>query len=123
MSFGSLTLNFNMREVRLHDKIVKLTPIEYKLLTYMIGHPGQVLTHRMLLTAVWGSEYTERLQYVRVYMAQLRKKLDKASNGERLFKLNQELVIGLLEGANPRGTGMPVIISTSFHSAQAHCVS
>ena len=76
-SCGDLSVNFDRREVRLNGEAVKLTPTEYDLLKYMIEHAGKVLTHRMLLTAVWGPAYSDQAQYLRVFVGQLRKKLEK----------------------------------------------
>ncbi len=76
-SYGELSVNFDRREVRLHGEPVKLTPTEYDLLKHMIEHAGKVLTHRMLLTAVWGPAYSDQAQYLRVFVGQLRKKLEK----------------------------------------------
>jgi two-component system KDP operon response regulator KdpE len=76
-SYGELSVNFDRREVRLNGEAVKLTPTEYDLLKYMIEHAGKVLTHRMLLTAVWGPAYSDQAQYLRVFVGQLRKKLEK----------------------------------------------
>jgi len=73
---GDLTINFERREVRIHDKPVKLTPTEYDLLKYMIQYIGKVLTHRTLLTAIWGEAYVDQAQYLRVFIGQLRKKLE-----------------------------------------------
>ncbi|WP_437612331.1 response regulator [Sorangium sp. So ce834] len=56
---------------------VHLTPIEYKLLTTLIRHAGKVLTHRQLLGEVWGPAYAGQTHYLRVYMAQLRHKLER----------------------------------------------
>jgi len=74
---GDLSVNFERREVRLKNKPVKLTPTEYDLLTYMIQHAGKVLTHRTLLTVIWGEAYTDQAQYLRVFIGQLRKKLER----------------------------------------------
>jgi len=74
---GGLCVNFDRREVTLDHKPVKLTPTEYDLLKYMIEHAGKVLTHRMLLQEVWGQAYTDQAQYLRVFIGQLRKKLEK----------------------------------------------
>jgi len=74
---GELVVNFERREVRMRDEPVKLTPTEYDLLKYMIQYAGKVLTHRMLLTAVWGEGYADQAQYLRVFIGQLRKKLEK----------------------------------------------
>jgi len=53
-----------------------LTATEFKLLAHLAGHAGRVLTHHAILTAVWGPEYAEHVEYLRVYMRQLRKKLE-----------------------------------------------
>jgi two-component system KDP operon response regulator KdpE len=74
---GSLCVNFDRREVTLDEKPVKLTPTEYDLLKYMIEHSGKVLTHRMLLQAVWGQAYVDQAQYLRVFVGQLRKKIER----------------------------------------------
>lgn len=74
---GNLSVNFDRREVALDGIPVKLTPTEYDLLKYMIEHAGKVLTHRMLLQEVWGLAYAEQAQYLRVFVGQLRKKLEK----------------------------------------------
>jgi two-component system KDP operon response regulator KdpE len=73
---GDLTVNFERREVRVENKPVKLTPTEYDLLKYMIQYIGKVLTHRTLLTAIWGEAYTDQAQYLRVFIGQLRKKIE-----------------------------------------------
>lgn len=74
---SGLTVNFDRREVRLNGELVKLTPTEYDLLKHMIENAGKVLTHRMLLTVVWGPAYADQAQYLRVFVGQLRKKLEK----------------------------------------------
>jgi two-component system, OmpR family, KDP operon response regulator KdpE len=76
-SAGDLCVNFDRREVTLDRKPVKLTPTEYDLLKYMIEHAGKVLTHRMLLQEVWGQAYVDQSQYLRVFIGQLRKKLEQ----------------------------------------------
>jgi len=55
---------------------VRLTPTEYRLLARLVRQAGQVVTHRQLLLDVWGAEYTEHTHYLRLYMAQLRAKLE-----------------------------------------------
>ena len=70
-----LFVNFESREVRLNGNPVKLTPKEYDLLKYLIQNAGKVVTHRMLLTVVWGQTQTEEAHYLRVFVSQLRKKL------------------------------------------------
>ncbi len=75
---GGMRVNFDRREVTIDDKPVKLTPTEYDLLKYLIEHAGKVLTHRMLLQAVWGPAYADQAQYLRVFIGQLRKKIEKS---------------------------------------------
>ena len=73
---GALRVDLVRRQVWLADAEVHLTPNEYKLLTTLVQHAGKVLTHRHLLRAVWGVGYAEETQYLRVYMRQLRHKLE-----------------------------------------------
>ncbi len=74
---AELSVNFERREVRIGEKPVKLTPTEYDLLKYMIQYSGKVLTHRTILSAVWGDAYADQAQYLRVFIGQLRKKLER----------------------------------------------
>ena len=62
---------------------VHLTPKEFELLLYLIQHPGVVLTHHKLLGAVWGGDYTEQTEYLRVFVGQLRKKIESDSANPR----------------------------------------
>jgi len=64
------------RQVLVDGKEVHLTPIEYRLLTTLVRHAGKVLTHRQLLREVWGPSHAEETHYLRVYMGQLRHKLE-----------------------------------------------
>jgi len=73
---GALRVDLQRRKVFLSDKEVHLTPIEYKLLTVLVGSAGKVLTHRQLLKEVWGPLHVDEAQYLRVYMRQLRNKLE-----------------------------------------------
>lgn len=74
---GDLSINFERREVRIENEPVRLTPTEYDLLKYMVQYSGKVLTHRTLLTAIWGEAYADQAQYLRVFIGQLRKKLER----------------------------------------------
>lgn len=73
---GDLAVDLNLRRVTVRDQEVKLTPTEYDILKVLIQHAGRVLTHKQLLKAVWGNEYGEDTQYVRVYIGQLRRKIE-----------------------------------------------
>ncbi len=73
---GDIRLDLDKRSVHLAEVEVHLTPIEYKLVTYLMKNAGRVLTHRQLLKEVWGPSYATQTQYLRVYMTQLRHKLE-----------------------------------------------
>jgi two-component system KDP operon response regulator KdpE len=75
-ALGELKVDLVRRQVLLREVEVHLTPIEYRLLTTLIKHAGRVLTHRQLLREVWGPNASEQTQYLRVYMGQLRHKLE-----------------------------------------------
>jgi two-component system KDP operon response regulator KdpE len=75
-SLGELEVDLVRRHVALRGREVHLTPLEYKLLTTLIKNVDRVLTHRQLLREVWGPGYENQTQYLRVYMAQLRHKLE-----------------------------------------------
>jgi two-component system, OmpR family, KDP operon response regulator KdpE len=64
---------------------VHLTPTEYKLLAALVRQSGRVVTHRQLLQEVWGTNYLEQTHYLRVYMAQLRHKLEQDPTRPRLL--------------------------------------
>jgi two-component system KDP operon response regulator KdpE len=73
---GDLQVDLSRRSVHIGEQEIQLTPIEYRLLTVLIRHAGKVLTHRQLLLHVWGPAYVEHAHYVRIYMGQLRRKLE-----------------------------------------------
>jgi two-component system KDP operon response regulator KdpE len=73
---GDLKVELTRRKVSLEDREIHLTPIEYRLLTALISHAGSVVTHRQLLNEVWGPGHTEHSHYVRIYMGQLRHKIE-----------------------------------------------
>jgi two-component system KDP operon response regulator KdpE len=75
--FGPVEVDLEKRLVRVDAQEVHLTPNEYKLLQVLIQHAGKVLTQRQLLNEVWGPQHTEQAQYLRVYIAQLRRKLER----------------------------------------------
>jgi two-component system, OmpR family, KDP operon response regulator KdpE len=75
-TFGKVRVELGRRQVFLDDKEIHLTPIEYKLLTTLIRYAGKVVTHRQLLKEVWGPLHVEEGHYLRVYMKQLRNKLE-----------------------------------------------
>lgn len=76
LEVGDFHVNLESREVKVRDKDVHLTPKEFDLLIYFIKHSGKVLTHRTLLAAIWGSNYVEQNEYLRVFIGNLRKKIE-----------------------------------------------
>ena len=75
-SVGPLKVDLLNRKVWVADREVHLTPIEYRLLSVLVKHAGKTLTHRQLLHAVWGSARADSSHYLRIYMGQLRRKLE-----------------------------------------------
>lgn len=73
---GDLRVDFACRQVFVGDEEIHLTPIEYRLLTMMIKYAGKVITHKQLLKEVWGPDSVYETHYLRVYMAQLRRKIE-----------------------------------------------
>ena len=64
---------------------IKLTPKEFELLSFLARHAGRVVTHKQILTAVWGPAHTDDTQYLRVYVGQLRQKIEQAPDDPRLL--------------------------------------
>jgi len=77
VTVGDLRIDRLRRQVFVGGTEVRLTPIEYRLLSALAQYPGRVLTHEQLLRQVWGPGYTQQHHYLRVYMAQLRHKLER----------------------------------------------
>jgi two-component system, OmpR family, KDP operon response regulator KdpE len=73
---GDFRIDLEARSVTVRGGTIHLTPKEYDLLVYFVRHAGKVLTHRTLLGAVWGGNYTEQGEYLRVFVGQLRKKIE-----------------------------------------------
>lgn len=76
LAIGPIRVDQARHEVTVDQTLVHLTPIEFRLLSFLARHAGKVLTHRQLLHEVWGPRSTQHTQYLRVHMAALRKKLE-----------------------------------------------
>ena len=76
LRFGHIEIDLEKRVVKAGGDEVHLTPNEYRLLQVLIKYPGKVLTQRQLLSEVWGLNHLDQAQYLRVYIAQLRRKLE-----------------------------------------------
>ena len=76
IEIGDFRIDLGARTIEVKKRIIHLTPKEFDLLVYLARHAGKVVTHRALLGAVWGGDSTEQVEYLRVFVGQLRKKLE-----------------------------------------------
>jgi two-component system KDP operon response regulator KdpE len=76
IEFGKVRMDLSRRMVWRDGEVLHLTPIEYRLLSFLVAHPDCVLTHRQLLVGVWGPSHVEDAHYVRIYMGHLRRKIE-----------------------------------------------
>lgn len=83
---GDFKIDPQQRLVEVSGRQIHLTPKEFDLIQYFLTHRGRVLTHRAILTAVWGSNSVEQPEYLRVFVANLRKKLEPAPHTPRYIK-------------------------------------
>jgi two-component system KDP operon response regulator KdpE len=88
---ADLEVDFARQEVRLRGERVDLTPTEYKLLYHLVRNAGHVLQHGTLLAKVWGREYVDEVDYLRVYIRRLRDKLDDDPNEPRYIRTERGL--------------------------------
>ena len=86
IEMGDFKVETALRRLVVRDKEVRLTPKEYDLLMYFISHPDRVLTHKAILAAVWGTNSTGQGEYLRVFVAQLRRKIELNPTAPRYFK-------------------------------------
>lgn len=77
VEFGKVRVDLEKRLVWREEKIQHLTPIEYRLLAFLVTHPDAVLTHRQVLKGVWGPSHVDHTHYARIYMGNLRRKLEE----------------------------------------------
>jgi two-component system, OmpR family, KDP operon response regulator KdpE len=97
LEFGSLNIDLASHTVHKNNELVKLTTTEFSLLALLARNEGRVLTHQYILKEVWGMGYTEQTQYLRVFIAQLRKKVEDDPAKPKL--LNTESGIGYRFGS------------------------
>lgn len=98
LRFGDVSIDLALRQVTRGAEPVHLTPTEFRLLSVLVRSPGKVLTHSYLLHEVWGGGYADRHHYLRIYMANLRRKLEK--NAARPLHITTETGIGYRFRAN-----------------------
>ncbi len=80
LTCGEITIDLEGRNIKKNNELIKLTATEYKLLSLLAKNEGKVLTHQYLLREVWGPGYINQSQYLRVFIAQLRKKIETDAN-------------------------------------------
>jgi two-component system KDP operon response regulator KdpE len=80
---GDFRIDLETRNIVVRGREIHLTPKEFDLLTYFLRNAGKVLTHRTLLAAVWGGNYVEQTEYLRVFVGNLRKKIETDTSGHR----------------------------------------
>jgi two-component system KDP operon response regulator KdpE len=85
IEFSNVAIDFSRRLVTRAGQTVHLTPIEYRLLSTLLSHPGKVMTQRNLLREIWGPSYVESSHYLRVYVGHLRHKLEEDPTQPRHF--------------------------------------
>ena len=99
LEVGPLRMDLERHEATVEGREVRLTPIEWRLLAYLAGHAGKVLTHAQILREVWGPNASSQTHYVRVYMAELRKKLEGDPSRPRLLLTEPGIGYRLTDGA------------------------
>ena len=80
LNFGNIIVDFVSRVIKVNNEVIKFTATEYNLLTLLIKNDGRVLTHQYILKEIWGNTYADQTQYLRVFVAQLRKKIEEDPN-------------------------------------------
>ncbi|MBN2806577.1 MAG: response regulator [Prolixibacteraceae bacterium] len=85
LQFGDLIIDLSSHMVKKNDELIKLTSTEYALLALLARNTGRVLTHQYILKEIWGFGYQEQTQYLRVFIAQLRKKIENNPSNPELL--------------------------------------
>jgi two-component system KDP operon response regulator KdpE len=80
---GNFSIDLDARSVKVRGEEIHLTPKEFDLLIYLARRPGKVVTHRTLLAAIWGPNSTEQPEYLRVFVGQLRKKIESDASSPK----------------------------------------
>ncbi|HTV48658.1 MAG TPA: response regulator, partial [Phycisphaerae bacterium] len=84
-TIGELTVDLALRQVKLGEKQIRLTPNEYRILSFLIQHAGRVVTHQQLLKQIWGPDSEHEKHYLRVYINQLRQKIEPSPEQPRFI--------------------------------------
>jgi two-component system KDP operon response regulator KdpE len=86
IEYKNFEIDLSSRSVKVNNELLKLTSIQYSLLVLLGKNEGRVLTHQYILREVWGEGYISQLQYLRVYIAQLRKKVEKNADSPHYIR-------------------------------------
>lgn len=105
LDVGDFHIDFASRQVKVRNNDVRLTPKEFDLLSYLAEHPHRVITHRTLLGAIWGELNTEQPEYLRVFVGQLRKKIER-NPADPKYLLTDRWVGYRFEPGPPERTGL-----------------
>jgi two-component system, OmpR family, KDP operon response regulator KdpE len=98
LKVGNMEIDSVRHRVTRGNEEVKLTPKEFELVSFLARHPGKVLTHRQILTAVWGPAHSEDTQYLRVYVGQLRQKIEQDAGDPRIIITEPGIGYRIAEG-------------------------
>ena len=98
LKLGNLEIDSIRHRVMRGNQEIKLTPKEFELLSFLARHAGKVLTHRQILTAVWGPAHTEDTQYLRVYVGHLRQKIEESPEDPRVILTESGIGYRIAEG-------------------------
>lgn len=104
---GDFHIDLAAHKVTVRSNEVHLTPKEFDLLVYLVRHPNKVITHRTLLNAIWGGQSTEQVEYLRVFVGQLRKKLETEASSPRYIVTEPWVGYRFEPGEQLSGAQMP----------------
>lgn len=86
LEVGDFVMDLDAHQIFVRGEQVHLTPKEFEILSYMLKHHGTVMTHKALLTAIWGANYSEQTEYLRVFLGNLRKKIEANPSEPKYIK-------------------------------------
>lgn len=86
LEVGDFIMDLDAHQIFVRGEQVHLTPKEFEILSYMLKHHGTVMTHKTLLTAIWGANYCEQTEYLRVFLGNLRKKIEANPSEPKYIK-------------------------------------
>jgi len=103
LRIGAAEIDFDTRQVVAKGRTVRLTPKEFDLLRYLVTHANKVVPHRELLQAVWGPDYGDQVDYLRVFVNQLRKKIEPSPANPSFLVTEPWVGYRLILATNPNG--------------------